>query len=264
MANILGIFTAIILAVAAFVAMKNNARFEEEISSRDVESRNLEKSQARLKAAQEVLRQLPIERAEVDAQFAAKSEEETSIQESNEALKSEIEEKTSKIASNRGELDEIREKIAGLGNIQDLADTMRNKRVELEELDTTITNNEATLANLTARGASVQADATRRKEELDTLQKGQSIPSLKTRIRNIYPAWGFVTLADGNNAGVVANSALDVVRGNEVVARLLVTGVENSSASASIIPDSIDEGVTLMVGDQVVPGSKAAEKPAKN
>jgi len=82
---------------------------------------------------------------------------------------------------------------------------------------------------------------------------------LKTRIRSIYPNWGFVTLAAGNNAGVVANSSLDVVRDGETVAKLLVTAVESSSASASIVPDSLAPDVTLSVGDQVIPGQVAAK-----
>ena len=45
MANILGIFTAIILAVAAYVAFKNNARFEEEIANRATEEGGLAQSQ---------------------------------------------------------------------------------------------------------------------------------------------------------------------------------------------------------------------------
>ena len=60
----------------------------------------------------------------------------------------------------------------------------------------------------------------------------------------------------GNNAGVNANSTLDVVRDGETIAQLLVTAVESRSASASIIPDSIAQDVTLMVGDRVVATSK--------
>jgi len=264
MANILGIFTAIILAVAAFVAVKNKARLENEIVNRDSQLQSLSTSQDRLKAAQEVLKQLPIDRAEIDAQAATKTGEETKLKEANDALKSDIESKTAKISSNKQQLDEIREKTSKIGNIRDLADKMKTMRVELEELDQSITDDEATLANLTAQNTSAQSDEKTRKDELDTFSKGESLPSLNTRIRNIYPAWGFVTLADGNNGGVIANSTLDVVRDGETVARLLVTAVESRSATASIIPDSIAEDVTLMVGDRVVPGSKGAKKPAAN
>lgn len=263
MANILGIFTAIILAVAAFVAMKNNARLEDEISNRDTEERSLAQSKDRLTAAQAVLAALPIERAGVDEQFAAKSEEEAKLQEANATMKAEIERKTATIDANKAKLDEIREKIAKVGEIRDLADKMKAMRVELEELAQSITDEEASLANLTAQNTATQADAKKRKDELELLGKGKSLPSLRTSIRSIYPTWGFVTLNDGNNAGVNTNSTLDIVRDGETIARLLVTAVESRSASATIIPDSIAQDVTLMVGDRVV-ASTEEKKAAAN
>lgn len=264
MANILGIFTAIILAVAAFVAVKNKARLGTEIENRDTESQSLAKSQARLLEAQEVLRQLPIDRAEIDAQAATKTEEETTLKESNDEVNSQLESKTTKISSNKQQLDAIREKISKIGEISELAPKMKTMRVELVELTQSIEEKEASLANLTAQNTSAQSEEKARKDELDTFSKGESLRSLNTRIRNIYPAWGFVTLADGNNGGVIANSTLAVVRDGETVARLLVTAVESRSATASIVPDSIGEDVTLMVGDRVVPGSKVEKKSTKN
>jgi hypothetical protein len=251
MANILGIFTAIILTVAAYVAFKNNARFEEEIANRATEEGSLAQSQERLKAALAVLKALPIERAEVDAQFAAKTEVETGLKDSNEAMKADIEDKTNQIAANTQELDAFREKVAKIGNIRELAPKMKAMRTELEELTQSITDNEASLANLTAQDAATAADAKKRKENLDILASGESLPSLKTSIRSIYPTWGFVTLNAGNNAGVTATSTLDVVRDGATIAKLLVTSVESRSASASIIPDSIAQDTTLMVGDRV-------------
>jgi archaellum component FlaG (FlaF/FlaG flagellin family) len=263
MSNILGIFTAIILAVATWVAVKNNDRFKSEISNRATEEDSLALSQERLAAAQAVLKALPIERAAVDAQFAAKTEEETGLKDANAALKSDIERKTDQIAANKRQLDEIREKTAKVGNIRDLADKMKTMRTELEELTQSIADNEVSLANLTADNTSTQADADRRKTELETFSKGESLPSLKTSLRNIYPTWGFVTLNAGNNAGVTTNSTLDVIRDGETIAKLLVTAVESRSASASIIPDSLAQDVTLMVGDRVVASSKD-KKPAGN
>ncbi len=206
MANILGIFTAIILAVAAFVAVKNNKRFEEEIANRATEEASLARSQERLKAALAVLKALPIERAEVDAQFAAKTEEETKLKDSNDDIKSQIRDKTDQKEANTQKLDEIREKTAKIGNIRELAPKMKAMRTELEELTQGIADNEATLANLTAQDAATAADAKMRKEQLETFSRGESLATLKTSIRSLYPTWGFVTLNAGNNAGVTSNS----------------------------------------------------------
>lgn len=256
MANILGIFTAIILAVTAYLAFKNNALFEEEIAKRATEEASLAQSQERLKDALAVLKALPIERAEVDAEFAAQTEIETALNESNDALTADIEDKTQQIETNKQELDAFREKIAKIGNIRELAPKMQAMRRDLEELTENISDNEASLANLTAQDAATEEDAKRRKQKLDTLSRGESLPTVNTSIRSIYPTWGFVTLNAGNNAGIASNSALDVVRDGDTIAKLLVTSVESRSASASIVPDSISQDVTLMVGDRVVTGSK--------
>jgi len=263
MANILGIFTAIILAVAAYVAFKNNALFEEEIKNRATEEASLKQSQERLTAALAELKRLPMERAEVDAQFAAKTEVETGLKDSNDALKADIEDKTDQIEANTQELDAFREKVAKIGNIRELAPKMKAMRTELEELTQSIADNEATLANLTAQDGATAADAKKRQDELETFSRGESLSSLKTSIRSIYPTWGFVTLNAGNNAGVTSSSTLDVVRDGATIAKLLVTSVEGRSASASIIPDSIAQDITLMVGDRVVTGSKT-KKPTEN
>lgn len=69
-----------------------------------------------------------------------------------------------------------------------------------------------------------------------------------------------MTLASGNNAGVVANSTLEVVRDDQTIAKLLVTAVESTTSSASIVPDSIAADVTLMVGDRVVAAAAPAPK----
>ena len=187
----------------------------------------------------------------MDAQSAAKTEVETGLKDSNAAMKADIEDKTEQIEANTQELDAFREKVAKIGNIRELAPKMKEMRTELEELTQSITDNEASLANLTAQDAATAADAKKRKENLDILASGESLPSLKTSIRSIYPTWGFVTLNAGNNAGVTATSTLDVVRDGAIIAKLLVTSVESRSASASIIPDSIAQDVTLMVGDRV-------------
>ncbi|MFN5868665.1 MAG: hypothetical protein ACK46A_04980, partial [Akkermansiaceae bacterium] len=63
---------------------------------------------------------------------------------------------------------------------------------------------------------------------------------------------GFVTLANGYQSGVTGGSSLDIVRDGAVIGKLMVTTVERSSASASIVPDSLAPDITLRVGDEIV------------
>lgn len=259
MANVFGILTAIVLALAAFVATKNKAAYENEITAMNEQKALLSKSNARLTAAQAVLAKLPIDRAAVDAEVVKLSEEEGNLIKVNSELKTQADTKTSKIAANKAKLDEIREKTSKTGDIKELASKMNATNSDLERLSQSITSTEANLANLTEQNVRTEAQIKASKDKFENYSKGQSLPTLKTRIRSIYPNWGFVTLASGNNAGVVANSTLDVVRDGQTIAKLLVTAVESSTSSASIVPDSVSQDVTLMVGDQVIPGQKAAK-----
>ena len=259
MAKVFGILTAIVLALAAVVFFKNKEQFELRTAETQTEKDLLTKSEARLKAANEVLEALPIEIAGVDAEVESLTTAEAAQQKSNDAAKAEIDATIAKIAANKEQLDGIRDKTSKMGDLKELSSKMRATSGELEELAQSITASEAKLSDLTAQDTALKADIEGAKFKVDTFASGQSLPSLKTRIRSIYPNWGFVTLASGNNAGVMANSTLNVVRDGETIAKLLVTAVEAGSSSASIVPDSLAPDVTLQVGDRVIPGQAAAK-----
>lgn len=261
MANVFGILTAIVLALAGFVAYKNKAAYEIEISNTAQEKARLAASQLRFKTAQDSLAATIVTRTGVDTEVVKLTEDETAQKKINADFKAQIETKTATAASNKEKLDEIREKTSKIGDLKELASKMRTTNAELEELAQNISSNEAKLANLTAQNTQTESQAGAMRTKFETMSSGRSLPTLNTRIRSIYPTWGFVTLAAGNSSGVVTNSMLDVVRDGSTIAKLLVTAVERNSASASIIPDSIAQDVTLMVGDRVVPAQKAAQAP---
>lgn len=256
MANVFGILTAIALALSAFVAFKNHAAYEKDLAETATRQKELADNETDLAKDNKILEDLPVEIDGVDAEVDKLTSDESAQKKVNAGLTAQIEEKTKKIAADKEQLDGIREKTAKIGNINELAAKMRETNAAIEELKQSITGNEAKLANLTAQTASTDAQIVDTKSKFDDFAGGRSLPSLNTRIRSIYPNWGFVTLASGNNAGVVTNSTLNVVRNDQVIAKLLVTAVESSTASASIVPDSMASDATLMVGDRVVPGLK--------
>ncbi len=259
MANVFGILTTIVLLIAGFVAFKNKGAYESAISNAATQRENLVASQARFKAAQDGLAATIAERTEVDAEIVNLTADEGAQKQSNEDMKTDIETKTAEIAENKEKLDEVRENTANVGDLKELASTMSATKAEIEELSQEITSTEAKLANLTEQGTQSEAQVDKMKKRFEAMNSGQSLPTLNTRIRSIYPTWGFVTLATGNTGGVVANSTLDVVRDGSVVAKLLVTAVETNSASASIVPDSLAQETTLMVGDRVIASQKAIQ-----
>lgn len=260
MANVFGILTLFALLSAGFLALKNKEKYQLEIEETAKRKQELKVSQERLETARKNVADTIDERKGVDEEVVSLTEEDDAQRESNEKLKKDIESKTAEVESNKQQLDEIRDKTAKIGDLQDLASQMRTTKAELEELGQNITASEAKLANLTAVNEQTETQSGNMKTKFEIISSGRSLPTLNTRIRSIYPTWGFVTLAAGNNGGVVSNSTLEVIRDGGVIARLLVTSVERSSASASIVPDSMAPDTVLMVGDRVVP-AKPEEKP---
>lgn len=262
MANLFGILTAVVLAISALVAFKNKGAYDANLTKLGELESQLVASQKRLKEANEIYETLPIEIKAAEDEVAALTASEAAAAKANEALKAEVEPLNAKIASNKEQLDTIRAKTEQVGDLKGLSSKMRATNAELEELTQMIATAEAKLANLTSQNSMAEAQVSEGKRKIEDFNTGRSFPTLKTRIRSIYPNWGFVTLASGNNAGVVTNSTLDVVRGGETVAKLLVTAVESTTSSASIIPDSLLPDATLMVGDMVVPGQRAVTPAA--
>lgn len=260
MANVLGILTTIVLALSAFIALKNKGHYETAISDMGDKKKLLVTSQAHLDASKGVLEALPAEISGVNAEVEKLTAAQGAQEKANAGYKETAEAKSAKVAANKEKLDGIRDKTKDTGNLKELASKMRTTNAELEELTQSITSAEAKLANSVSQSSSSEAQVNEAKIKFEGFTNGSSVASLKTRIRSIYPNWGFVTLASGNNAGVVANSTLNVVRSGQTIAKLLVTAVESSSASATIVPDSLAPDATLMVGDRVEPAAKPVAK----
>lgn len=263
MANVFGILTAIILALAGFVAYKNKAATETEISGVSEAKGKLAESQKRVKIAKTAYDAAVAKCADTDAEVVKLNDQKAAQEKTNDGLAEKKAAKAAEVEPNKQKIAESKENAAKVGDLSSLASKLRAAKSEIEEIDQSITAVDAKLANMTAETTQAEARANLAKTTAEKYTTGQSLPSLNTRIRTVYPTWGFVTLACGNNGGVVANSTLDVVRGGVTIAKLLVTTVESSTASASIIPDSIAQDVTLMVGDRVIPSQKDA-KTAQN
>jgi hypothetical protein len=264
MANVFGILTAIVLALAGFVAYKNKIAFETEIANTHTEKEKLKASEVRLDLAKTNLADTIAKRKGVEEENITLGEQEVAQTKANDDLKSQITTKTATIADNKVKLDDIRDKTSKVGDIKVLASKMKALKAEIEELTQNITSNEAKLANLNNENTQTEGQVKSLNEKFRIISENRSLPTLKTHIRSIYPTWGFVTLGSGNSAGVVTGSTLAVVRDGTTVAKLLVTAVERNSASASIVPDSLAQDTTLMIGDRVLPTEKAPVQSFQN
>lgn len=261
MSKIFGILTAIVLAVSAFIALKTKGAYAHEITARKDTEKKLEESTARLDKLTGELDATKTAHEKVKAEIPQVKKQESDQKLVNDELAATKTEKTAKVETNKAQLDQVREKTNSLGNIRDLASKVKTMNNEINDLDAAIALNESKLAALTSENTRVDSQVAEQRRQAELRSKGESFSTLKTRISAVYPNYGFVTLAAGNSAGVITNSTLDVIRNDEVVAKLLVTAVERNTAAASIIPDTVKADTVLMAGDRVVPGVKA-EAPA--
>lgn len=256
MANILAIITAVVLAASAFIAYKNNQALSSEIEDVEIEQQDLEVNRRTLTEAQTERDDTIAERESIQTEAAEKSTEEESQQETNASLEEQIAEKTQQRDSNDAEIEEIRAQTAELGEVEDIAGDITALNNETQSLRDEKASKEAELANLLDERSGTDSRVSEY-TEINSAVSNQRSYFDSARISAIYDAWGFVTLSKGNSQGVVAGSKLNVVRGGETVAQLRVKSVEAGRASADIIPDSLSEGVTLTVGDQVVPATES-------
>lgn len=252
MATTFSVLTLLILLATAFISFKNNERIEHEIERKNVSLKNLKIIQDELAKNNAILAALLKEIPEIQEETRLALEEEAKLQVISAKLKSDIESKTRKIASNDREFTETKDTLLLVGEPTELVGKAQGMSILSRELDVLITNKTSNLANLNAENTAAADLGARLKENLDIIGRGESLPTLKTKIHHIYPNWGFVTLANGYQSGVTGGSSLDIVRDGKVIGKLLVSTVERSSASASIVPDSMAEDITLRVGDQVV------------
>ncbi len=252
MATTFGILTFLILGLSAFVSYRNNQRLDLEIENKNERLTHKDTLQKDLASKEKALATLLEEIPKIQEDTRLALEEDAKLQELKRKLTADFESKTKKKSSNELECKETNERLMLVGEPTELVSKSKDMKVQSQDLDERIKNNEAKLANLNAENVSAADLASRLKFNLDTIGRGESLPSLKTKIRHIYPNWGFVTLANGYQSGVTGGSSLDIVRDGAVIGKLMVTTVERSSASASIVPDSLAPDVTLRVGDEIV------------
>lgn len=262
MSNILGIIAAVVLAVSAFVAWKNQEAYKKEIDRLHIEqaeekstTEELEKQQKRLKDAEEAKDSYLAKNEETKANLETAQNNLSGAQKEVEDLKQAHKSKEAQIELTNDILKE-------LPNPDDLVPRVKRMQGEVAEAQDSIATLETQLANLARQEQDGKAKMESLRQVVDDYATGNSLASMKTRIGAIYRNWGFVILNGGDREGVVSGSTLDVIRGGEVIGKLKVTAVEAGRAAADIIPDSVAGDTMLQAGDIVVAESEQ-ENPAE-
>lgn len=252
MANIFGGLAAIVLLFTAFVANKNKKNLEDQKAVVELEERNLQTNKGRsgtLKAEIEDLTdQITTTKGDRD-DFQMKLEKQKA---DNDKLQASTEAKSSELDDVKARVADAEDTLKTLGPVRELAPKIEALNADLAGLKDDVALANAQISRLRSDKTSTAEVASNLSKELGDRTSGRSLPSLKTSIRSISRSLGFVTLADGDNAGVVGGSKLKVMRGEDKVADLNVTAVSGGTATADIVSSSIQDGDQIFVGDKVV------------
>lgn len=261
MANTFGILAAVALLFGAFVSYKNGGKLTE-INDAIVDKTAVNKRQAKK------IDGLNADRNKNDDEAAGfnatKEELIVSLEEQNsknQDLENKIVSKRNEANAAEAKADEAENILKEVGNIRDLIPRMKALTSDIAQLEDDISTNTTVVDRLqnSRSVADLRSDALTK--ELGNRTGGKSYFT-SSEVRSVYRQWGFVTLAGGDNIGVVKKSKLSVQRGGEEIAQLIVTGVEANSAAANIIPSSVIADVTVSPGDTVVPLAEEVVAPA--
>lgn len=263
MANTFGILAALVLAFAAYVAGKNKEFLSDTVASVEQEARNKTKNQSDLAAIKQETSDLDAQTEDFQKEQKAKQEEVDRQNAKNEGIESQIAEKEVEVKEAEARADEADEKIKELGDIRDLITELRDLKGSIADLDDQLSVAESQVSTLENEKETTATLASDLAGQFSARNSGKSY-FVSSRINSIYRNWGFVTINAGDNQGVVNKSKLKVVRGDEEIARLIVSAVEANTAAANIIPSSITGDNDIAIGDVVVPLEDEPEAQASN
>ncbi len=264
MAKVFGILTALLLAVAAFVAHKNTEALSDEKEATNTQQSNLEENQSQKQGLVDDIAKLEVETGDLNNErddLTAKLETQNKA---NDDLQRSINKKETLAKDKEGKVSNAQQSLADIGKIPDLVREMKSTQKSLADLTNQIGVEETRFSRNEEKQSSLGSTLTTFKDTNRLRRQKQSPPSLNTSVRSIYRNWGFVTIAAGDNENVMKGSTLQVLRNGEPIAKLKVSAVEGNTAAANIINDSLTEGESVFPGDTVVSSVKEETTAPQN
>lgn len=158
---------------------------------------------------------------------------------------------------------DLEKQIADAGDIPGLLAQIESIKKERAEAEAALANQINRLAAAQERVGNLTASAVAAEERESRGRRGIVDDDFTANVSQAFTDWGFVVLNKGNGGGVFANADLEVKRGKEIVAKLKVRNVEQTSSVADLVKGSLAEGERIRPGDLVVASAEQSAKIAK-
>ena len=255
--------TALVLGAALCFSWKDQGQIKEERNLEEHAKRDLNDTRAKKEEAAKVA-----ETKTKDLADRTKDRDDTRIE--NTKAITDIKQKDDELTALKVQLEEANKQLAAIQDQIKKAGNIKLLLAEVKDLTEKVKETEAAIANwqqqqaLTEEGIAKVETQVKHYREIDARQRrGQVEPEFTARIAQTVPEFNFVVLNKGNSGGVYANAMLNVKRGKEIVAKLRVRNVEQSAATADIIPGSITANDGPRSGDLVVAAPLPPPPPAE-
>jgi hypothetical protein len=256
----LSAISSVLLLGSAFITFKFKSEMQQEKDLVALAGQNKSAAQKRQKEANEALKtdekELETANGQRDAMKTELTEAKSKHGEATKAL-DEAKAKLSEVETTKTDWDR---KIADLGGLETI-------KMELGQLAAQRADTEG---KISARKATIAASLTKQQEQeqaIGALKKkvqmqaqGLIAENFSAAISSVDPQWGFITINKGNSANVVRNAKLDVVRGADKIATLIVRSVQPSSAVCDVLTGTLASGQQVMTGDRLVVNADSSDK----
>ncbi len=253
--NVLGGIAALALAASVYLAWENQNSLKEQYADISREQslyglarENLKNTYNEIKITKNDLSEKQMIQKDVEAELALQ-------QEGNDELKAAIEDQKENVVQEEKKLAELEEKVNEIADVDELIAEVKGVVKEIQSMNSSIVTAKSKRNSLDNSSIAVEQQIANTQTQIGRYSKAESSPNLAARVSQVFNDYGFVTLSGGDNLGIITGSTLDVVRGGETVAKLLVTTVEPSSSAADILPLSKDGVSSVYTGDKVIAGS---------
>ncbi len=173
-----------------------------------------------------------------------------------DAKDAELEEVESELDAAKDERDSQKEKLAEVGDLEAAVKRLEEVQTENATLSTRLGSLTSESNSLAGASENLQSQIDGISQQIKDAENGKVPDNFAASIAQVYPQWGFVVLAAGNEQRAAEGATLAVLRGGVEVAQLKITDLLQNRAVADVLPGTLSDGVTLEPGDRVFPAAQ--------
>ena len=256
----LAIFSGILLLGAAGVNYMTVAQMSTELKLRNEAEKNASDSEDHLKKGGDYREDNKKALATATARAQQMNRDLVDAKAKTETIIKKLTADTAALDEVKKNKDALDKTLADLGGLKVIV-------AELEDLGAKKTDNTATIANQEAvvslahqKEAQTNAVIAAFKKKELMQSSGLMNDSFSGAISGIDPQWGFIMINKGNASNVVKGAKLDVKRGSEKIATIIVTNVQPTSSICDLVNGTLATGMALQPGDRLVVNEGSSEK----